>query len=119
MKVKDYRKQNKLELFNRLGKLKAKKIQLIESGEPIYKLMHIVRECEKLKRYLYECQFCADATFGIYECNGEEVEYMVADCGKECQYHEYFYNKALGKKSKVDELLDKWLGGLKCRTVKR
>jgi len=119
MKVKDYRKQNKLELFKRLDRLKAKRIQQIEAGEPLYKMMPTVREHERLKRYLYECRYCADATFDIYEYNGEEVEYMVADCGKECPYHEYFYNKALGKKSEVDELLDKWLGGLKCRTVKR
>ena len=119
MKVKDYRKQNKLELFNRLDKLKAKKIQLIESGEPIYKLMHIVRECEKLKRYLYECRYCADATIESYDNGTEEDERIVADCGKECPYHEYFYNKALGEKSTVDELLEQWIGGLKCRTVKR
>lgn len=119
MKVKDFRKQNKLELFERLYKLKAELTQLIEAGEPLYKMMPTVREHERLKRYLYECRYCADATIETYENNGEEAEYIVADCGKDCQYHEYFYNKALGKKSKVDELLDQWLGGLKCRTVKR
>jgi hypothetical protein len=105
MKVKEFKKYGKLELFGRLDKLRLKTAQQIESGVPQYKILPIMREHEKLKRYLYKCRLCADATIKTYEQDGEEIDYLVADCGKKCQYHEYFYNKALGKEDKTDELM--------------
>ena len=113
MKVKDFRLHSKLELFDRLEKLQLKTTQQIESNAPKYKILSVMREHEKLKRYLYRCRLCADATIKTYEQKGEEVDILVADCGKPCQYHEYFYNKALGKEDKTDRLIDSMLKSLK------
>ena len=113
MKVKDFRLHSKIELFDRLDKLQSKITNQIELGTPTCKTLPLVREHEKLKRYLYRCRLCADATIKTYEQKGEEVDILGADCGKPCQYHEYFYNKALGKEDKTDRLIDSMLKSLK------
>lgn len=64
---------------------------------------------KKVKKALYECNYCADAKFNVMidGKTGDEREYMVKDCGlDECPYKDFFKKNAV---SKVDKELKKML----------
>ena len=50
-----------------------------------------VKEKNKIKKYIYDCEYCADAKFTrkVNERTGEDTDYYRGDCGQEqCKYQE-------------------------------
>jgi DhnA family fructose-bisphosphate aldolase class Ia len=112
MKAKDLAKYTKIELFKMIGDIdiKISKINPINSRDrwQIQKLENLKR---KVKRNIYECVYCAEATIKTTEDKyGNEKDFILHDCGSEiCPYHEYFKNQSPDSEDKLKKILKLFL----------
>lgn len=94
MNVNEIKKTDKKELFEKMDNLQ-KKIEIEKSKDMRNKtlIVRLGRDIKKIRRYLYGCVYCAEATLGLaYDKNGFGKECIIKDCGKNiCPYHDYFY----------------------------
>ena len=75
--------------------------------EKYNELAKVKTKRKRLKRDLYECDFCADAEFKI-DKNGDE--HFKKDCGRaECPYHNYFMELDEAKEKNIERKLNDFL----------
>ena len=103
MRKIDLAKKTKKELFELEAKLNDRKRVHSKSKE------ELVKEKEMVKRALYECDYCADATNMVATNEaGWEYEYFVKDCGdKVCRYRRDFLKIAEQGEKEIKEILAK------------
>ena len=108
MKQKDLHKFSKIDLYKRMAKLEENIRNNVRTGKLTeHSTAKMKAEYMKIKHYIYECKFCADAEVEtILDIDGNEIELLKRDCqSQKCKYHKEFCDLWNGKTIDIGKLL--------------